>query len=97
MLLGFWEKTFILAGAGFLIILTIIVVSCFVGPGCLGFEYLRKKKRKIIKNQILGIVPDVSNDDKTSSSHVCLQSNWNTWINDNRDYVIYQTGKKITI
>ncbi|KAK6644955.1 hypothetical protein RUM43_001231 [Polyplax serrata] len=91
MFLGFWGRFLILVLSSLAVILTVVIVACFVGPGCLGFEYLmRREKKKKFENETLGNVSPIPGKSKIPTPHIC-ESGQNFWM-DNQDLVVYQTG-----
>jgi hypothetical protein len=42
--LGPWGKVLVLAFGGGVVMITLIIVVCFVGPGCWGYEWMHRGK-----------------------------------------------------
>nr|CAD7589155.1 unnamed protein product [Timema genevievae] len=46
MFLGVWGKLLVIAIGAAVVVLVVLIVVCFVGPGCWGYQYLHKEEEE---------------------------------------------------
>jgi hypothetical protein len=51
--LGPWGKVLVMAIGAAVVMITLIIVVCFVGPGCWGYEWLHRGKYSITRKMMI--------------------------------------------
>ncbi|XP_039289808.1 synaptotagmin-9 [Nilaparvata lugens] len=47
--LGVWGKLLVIAIGGIIVVVSVLIAACFLGPGCLGYNYLYRNQLKMKK------------------------------------------------